>query len=430
MYPTEVNADGQLTCFQLSSSPEASKRRAGKLLREVFESEEFKSRFGSDAVVSLELWLGSHSLRKSAATQARKNGCSRDEVDLRGRWKKRRRQVDTYIDTEIPYPDAKVAAALCIGGPVAYQIVAGSGVNDNWIVDNVVPNIHKSHFCKKTAARVGRAVLWACLDPHYRTYVPDELLRRVTSSYERIKIPESDNNPIKKVGLVVVGNEGQLFIDFLPSDQDEADPDHVGADVSTAAYRRRRQNAELQAVFSQLAAIRRQNEMLQSELELTRASLSKKLQKMSQSVHRLSIPAQYSNFNLNNESNNTNNDNENNRFSSLYTGLREMERQTRPSNAKLCRNPKSLYILWQEYEFGIGARKPAKAFTRDERGAARFSYCRRNVFWELVKTMVNRGHTANAAIDNIYQVYGLKSSVTEILKKLVKDKKTNHRQFL
>lgn len=52
------------------------------------------------------------------------------------------------------------------------------------------------------------------------------------------------------------------------------------------------------------------------------------------------------------------------------------------------------------------------------------------MFWELVKTMVNRGHTANAAIDQIYQVFGLKSSVTEILKKLVDDKKTNHNRFL
>ena len=32
--------------------------------------------------------------------------------------------------------------------------------------------------------------------------------------------------------------------------------------------------------------------------------------------------------------------------------------------------------------------------------------------------MVNRGHTANAAIDSIYQVYGLKESVTYILKKI------------
>ena len=429
MYPTELNEDGQLECFQISSSPEASKRRAGKILKEVFECEEFKSRFGSDAAVSLELWLGSHSLRKSAATQARKNGCSRDEVDLRGRWKKRKRQVDTYIDTEIPFPDAKVAAALCLGGPIAYQFVAGSGVGDNWVVTNVVPHLANLHFCKKTAARLGRAVLWACLDPLYRRYVPDELLKRVTSSYERIRVLSSDVNAIKKVGLVVVGNEGELYIDVLSSDQDVADPDHTGSDVSNANYVRRRQTAEMQAVFSQLASIKRQNELLQSELEITRTCMMNKLKKVAESVHRISISAQHSiSYNNNTNTNNNSNTTAQNDLSIFNsTGIRAI---TIPKKAKLARNPKSLFILWQEFEYGIGGRKPAKAFTREERGAARFSYCRRNVFWQLVVLMVNRGHTANAAIDSIYQVYGLKESVTYILKKLVQDKKTHHRQFL
>ena len=120
MYPTEPNADCITNCFALSSSPEASKRRARKLLKEVFESDEFNLRLGSDSSVSLELWLGSHSLRKSAATHARQNGCSRDEIDLRGGWKKKTRQADVYIDTEVPYPDAKVAGALCVGRLINY----------------------------------------------------------------------------------------------------------------------------------------------------------------------------------------------------------------------------------------------------------------------------------------------------------------------
>ena len=59
-----------------------------------------------------------------------------------------------------------------------------------------------------------------------------------------------------------MGNKGQLFIDLLPSDQDEADPDYTDANASTAAYRCRRQSAELQAELSQLAAIMRKNEIL------------------------------------------------------------------------------------------------------------------------------------------------------------------------
>ena len=369
MYPTEPNGDGELNCFSLSSSPEASKRRAGKLLKEVFESEEFKARFGSNAAISLELWLGSHSLRKSAATHARKNGCSRDEVDLRGRWKKRKRQVDTYIDTEIPFPDAKVAASLCVGGPVAYLFVPESGVDDSWVLDNVVPNISKSHFCRKTAARLGRAVFWACLDPLYKSYVPDELLKRVTSSYEQVRYLEPDINPVKKVGLVVVGNEGQLFIDLLPdADGDQYNDEQPGAgDVRETNYRRRRQSAELQAVFSQLAAIRRQNELIQTDIDLTRTNLMNKMQKLIDSVNRLAIPAQFcqSNTNTNNSLNN---------YPIFNNSTTDTPRKKARSNATLCRNPKSLYILWQEYEFGIGGRKAAKCFNREEQGANRYSF--------------------------------------------------------
>ena len=46
--------------------------------------------------------LGSHSTRKFAATLARQNGCSRDDVDARGRWKGGKRIVDLYIDSNLP----------------------------------------------------------------------------------------------------------------------------------------------------------------------------------------------------------------------------------------------------------------------------------------------------------------------------------------
>lgn len=431
MYPTEPNSDGIINCFALSSSPEASKRRAGKLLKEVFESDEFKLRFGSDASVSLDLWLGSHSLRKSAATHARQNGCSRDEIDLRGRWKKKKRQVDVYIDTEVPYPDARVAGALCVGGPITYQLVAGCGVDDGWITNNVVPEIFKRHFCKKTAVVLGRAVLWACIDPMFKSFVPDDLLRRVTSAYERARLLDAGENPVKKVGLVVVGSEGQLFIDMLPEPDADGDLQQPsGAGVMEANLRRRRQNAELQAVFSQLAAIKRQNELLHAELEVMRTNFMGKMKRISDSLNRIAIPHQFTvqtHVNSNNQTNNTtNNENSNSNYSILFsTGSRSDLRK-----AKLYRNPKSLYILWQEYEHGVGNRKAAKDFSRDERGKCRYSYCRRNVFWDLVSTMVRRGHTANSAIDKIYIVYGHRTSVTDILKNLVRDKQIHHRQFL
>jgi hypothetical protein len=63
--------------------------------------------------------LGSHSIRKYAATFARRCGVTKDENDIRGRWKGAGRISDMYDDVELPYPDAKVAEKLC-GGPCFY----------------------------------------------------------------------------------------------------------------------------------------------------------------------------------------------------------------------------------------------------------------------------------------------------------------------
>ena len=59
-------------------------------------------------------------------------------MNCRGRWKRDKKQVDTYIDISLPFPDAKVAAALCVGGPIKYEVMSGSNVTDTWIVDVVM----------------------------------------------------------------------------------------------------------------------------------------------------------------------------------------------------------------------------------------------------------------------------------------------------
>ena len=63
-------------------------------------------------------------------------------------------------------------------------------------------------------------------------------------------------------------------------------------------------------------------------------------------------------------------------------------------------------MLWHEYEFGIGGRKPARQFTSVERGRVKFKYSRRKIIWNAIDRMVRSGSTAQVAIDNIYEVYG------------------------
>lgn len=79
--------------------------------------------------------LGSCSVRKISA--CRKKGASKDEKNLQGRWKSTTQVSDIYDDIELPYPDTKVAALLCVGGPVKYKVLEDSRVtnecNPKWL---------------------------------------------------------------------------------------------------------------------------------------------------------------------------------------------------------------------------------------------------------------------------------------------------------
>ena len=79
--------------FSNDNNFKRSKKNVYNTLKQVWANDDF--------ILTEEDLLGSHSLRKYAATFARRNGCSRDDMDSRGQWKRQRRQVDSYIDTEL-----------------------------------------------------------------------------------------------------------------------------------------------------------------------------------------------------------------------------------------------------------------------------------------------------------------------------------------
>ena len=112
---------------------------------------------------SIEELKGLHSIRKIAATRAKKCGCTKDEIDEQFRWKAKRQQ-DTYVSTQIPYPDAKVCAALCKDGQINYHLKEESGILCEWIGSHVVPHI-KRVYGPVIASVLGRALLWRIFDP-------------------------------------------------------------------------------------------------------------------------------------------------------------------------------------------------------------------------------------------------------------------------
>lgn len=96
---------------------------------------------------------------------------------------------------------------------------------------------------------------------------------------------------------------------------------------------------------------------------------------------------------------------------------------TTVTNKQLSRMPKSLYLLWDEYETGLGDNKAAKDFTENERGAVKYTYYRRKVFWEVVERLMRRGHTSRVAVDMIRAAYGVSKSVTAVIN-LMRDDRT------
>ena len=85
------------------------------------------------------------STRKYVTTTSRSIYCRRSEINIWGRYQEgqKRLLVDTYTNLFVPYSDAKVAAALCNYGPVNYALKGRSGLSDNMLLNNSVPNIVK-----------------------------------------------------------------------------------------------------------------------------------------------------------------------------------------------------------------------------------------------------------------------------------------------
>jgi hypothetical protein len=113
--------------------------------------------------------LGSHWLRKFASTWAKVNGCTLNETETRGRWKRnsgRRRTVDRYVKVDQPHIDAKVEAVLRVGGPFKYEVAENLGVVVPWLKGHVVPGISAFYDQYNTISDVLAVPLfWACLDP-------------------------------------------------------------------------------------------------------------------------------------------------------------------------------------------------------------------------------------------------------------------------
>jgi hypothetical protein len=374
--------------------------------------------------------LGSHSIRKFAATHTRKCGCTRDEKDIRGRWKTRKRVSDVYDDVELPYPDAKVANKLCIGGPCYYLLPGEDAINngDNvandttmmtrtFILRSVVPNIRK-RMSESCSLLFGKALLWylysndsndACshcaMLTEMQTKVKfelNEILRAVA-----VNVDEPDFNPIQKVPVIVSGDEGTVLIEVIDRDLRVANAAGGGAARSTAIQE------QLLAIQSSLNQLRRDVNDVKTNQAIDRTNTAQQFVNLNANVKRIGRqPGRMMMLASAAATRTRGGDNDN-----------TVPVRAQLTIAGLSPAPKDLYQLWNEYQHGIGGRKPAKQFSQRERGQVKHTYSLRNNFWEIMVGLVRSGHTSEVAIDRIYAVYGAQTSVTNILTRIRTDRK-------
>ena len=374
--------------------------------------------------------IGTHSFRKGPATYACRSGVSRDFVNRRGRWRRRKAIVDNYIATTLPYPDAFTAAKLC--GPLGackYAVKKSPDlvkpISSAFVIDRVVPCC-KAVLGEEASLPIGHALLWAAIhqvrnrcimDP---PLLPPRLAERIISAYKAAIGPIEDmgcDNIIVKIPVVPQGSGDQVIMVELGSDGEGGGDQQSNVPSTSDLY------LNSQAILSQQLQSQKQAQETKAEvldqIHAVKTQFLRQLHNIHSAVKRIAIQpvVRASARPRNGTTATSNDDNINNDFSILFGG------QERPAPVKLYKNPRTLFDLWQEYEFGISGTKPAKEFTRAERGENKSLYCRRNVFWQLMVQMIHAGHTSDSAIDKIYTVYGSSLSVTSILLCLVQDRK-------
>jgi hypothetical protein len=162
--------------------------------------------------------LGSHSIRKFAATHVRRCGISKDDKDTRGRWKGKTRVSDRYDDVELPYPDCKVAEKLCIGGPCYYLInnsICNPSVLTTFILTKVIPNVRR-RLPDSTCIVLGKAVLWLVFSSVTNNFISIEYCNELKADLAETGIAIADGqNPITRMPVLVSGDQGTVFIDEL-----------------------------------------------------------------------------------------------------------------------------------------------------------------------------------------------------------------------
>ncbi|KAG9411162.1 hypothetical protein AC1031_016810 [Aphanomyces cochlioides] len=344
--------------------------------------------------------MGTHSLRKGAATFGSRSGLNKDYVNRRGRWRTRKAMVDTYIDNTQPYPDACAAVVLAgPNGPCRYVLKHGLSLLTREIIVNEVAPTSNRVFGEAVAETLGCVLLWAALESkeiYSSALLPTALQERTIQAYVHAG-GNREVNPIVREQFHVVGDDSVMYLITLseiPIDS-HANVNKAGASTTSTSQHDRRQFA---ALHSEIFSLKRYMTDILNEVQRARHDTQRDLDRFSAILHRHTMrPVATVSMRLSQDDEQC-----------------ETTSTARKASApvQLSKRPKDLFDLWHEYEFGCGGRKPAKNFTAAERGANKFAFSRQKVFWDTVAGLVRAGYTSDVAIDKVYNAYGRQLSTS------------------
>jgi hypothetical protein len=143
----------------------------------------------------------------------------KEEKDIYGCWRKGKHVSDVNNDVDLPYPDAKVAGKLCIGGHYKYVVKDGSGVTYNFLPQHVVSSI-PAWFSANVAKVLAKLLLWMLFSSE-RNYLPQAMRDCVQTENNNIHLLPAHKNLVKKILLVVTGKKGNVYLDEVVNDQNQ-----------------------------------------------------------------------------------------------------------------------------------------------------------------------------------------------------------------
>ena len=104
---------------------------------------------------------------------------------------------DNYVGMELAWPDITTVSKLCKGGFIVYRQKQGLNISEDWIAWFVAPSIPSS-FDEGVGAVLGRALLWAVMDPEHCEFVSPDIRRQVAAEFIRLETTLEDEEPSRE----------------------------------------------------------------------------------------------------------------------------------------------------------------------------------------------------------------------------------------